>query len=370
MANVFDYLRWRGDLRFTQDPPNCIDALIFSSIVYIRFDGSAVSEPEKPLQLKALAEELCTLPDFMQRGRNKNDIDLLIRMAAAKRYENVSLVHYRQRYLPEEETQFAAMTFLLDDGSMFLSFRGTDNTVTGWKEDFNMCFRKSVPAQLLAQRYLQEMLAEYTRPVHLCGHSKGGNLAVYAAAKSPSVIQQQILDVYNNDGPGFTEYMMGDPGYKKMVPKIHTFVPQSSVIGLLMKHEEPFTIVHSTQVSLLQHDTFSWEVLGKEFVCVEEITRDSAFLDFTLDKWLSEMDMEERSRWVDALFQVINSVDSDHVSDLFLPKNLRKILKRIGENGETQQILAAELINLLEAAKQSRGKWESHKGKANLSADK
>lgn len=361
MANVFDYIKWRGDLSFRQDPPNDIDALVFSSIIYLHFSGRLLDEPGKPLLLREAAEEFLTLEDQLQRARNRNDIELLRAAAASSRFGFTKMVMYRDLFVPEQDTQFAAVTFLLDDGSIFVAFRGTDNTLVGWKEDFNMTFLQTVPAQLLALDYVREVHNEYVAPMRLGGHSKGGNLAVFAAARSSPMLQKWILGVYNNDGPGFTEYMIGDPGYRAMIPRIRTFVPQSSIIGMLLEHEEPYTIIHSTQVSLLQHDTFSWEVMGKEFVPMEEITADSRFLNQTLKNWLNSLDHQERNRVVDGLFDLLSSGNVIEADDIFQLKNLRNYLRIIGENESTRQLVTGQLRNILDAAKRTRLMLENGK---------
>lgn len=353
MANVFDYLHWRGDLQFTQDEPNEIDALIFSSLAYIQFPGSIEAWPDEPFAMKEAWKELSMLPDCYRRGRNKNDIDLLKAASETARFAETQILNYRQIYSQEEETQFAAMTFLLSNGMACIAFRGTDTSLTGWKEDLNMMYQSEIPSQRLALEYTQEMQIKLQCPLILCGHSKGGNLAVYAAAKSSPMEQSNILAVYNNDGPGFTQFMLGDPGYKAMVPKIRTYVPQSSIIGLLMEHEEPYTIIKSNQISVMQHDTFNWEVLGKSLIPVEEITPDSRFLDVTIDNWLKEMDMTERSQWIDAVFKVLATVDSDNVQEVFQPKNLLKFIKRIGSDENTHRVLLTEWVKLMNAARQS-----------------
>lgn len=354
MANVMDYLDWRGDLTFRQDPPNCVDSLIFSALAYLRLEGHPTEDPYTPILLREAAEEFFALPDHKQRCRGQNDLDLLRAAAGSSRFGETKLVRYRDQFVPEEDTQFAAMTWLLDDGSLYLSFRGTDDTLVGWKEDFNMCFRQTVPSQLLALEYVRELYAEYMAPMRICGHSKGGNLAVFSAARSSPMIQQSILEVYNNDGPGFTEYMMGDPGYLAMVPKIRTFVPQSSIIGMLMEHEEPCTIVRSSQVTILQHDTFTWEVMGKELIPVEELTRDSQFVNATLKNWLREMDLEERNQFVEALFTLLSHGNVEKAVDIFHPRNLRNYLRLFGTNESIRTVLMGEFENLLEAAKKSR----------------
>ena len=172
-------MRWRGDLTFTQDPPNNVDSLIFSALAYICWEGKPTQEPYTPISLREAAEEFFRLPDQKNRCRGQNDLELLRAASDCTRFGQAKLVRYRDQFVPEEDTQFAAATWLLDDGSIYISFRGTDNTLVGWKEDFNMCYRQMVPAQRLAVNYVRELYAEYMAPMRICGHSKGGNLAVF-----------------------------------------------------------------------------------------------------------------------------------------------------------------------------------------------
>ena len=354
MTSVFDYLKWRGDLSFSQDPLNPVDGLIFSVLSYIPFVGQAAENPHEPIALRDAAADFLSLDDYESRVRAKNDAMMLRAAAETARFGGCKMVLYRDEFVPEEETQFAAMTFLLPDGTAFVAFRGTDRSLVGWKEDFNMAFQEAVPAQLLAQDYVREVAAVYGMPLRLGGHSKGGNLAVFAAARSTPDIQRRILEVYNNDGPGFTGYLMGDPGYLAMVPRIKTYVPQSSVIGMLLEHEEPYTIIKSNQVSVLQHDPYSWEVMGPNFVPMQSITADSQFVNQTIKAWIADMDTQERNRLVDALFGLLGTGGIDKALDIFHPRNIRTYIKTLGNDPETRQILAAEFQNLMEAAKRTR----------------
>ena len=358
LATMFDYLKWRGDLSFTQDPPNAVDALIFSALIYIHYGGSVENCPHTPVSLRTAAEEFFALPDHETRMRVKNDLDLLHEAVKTTRFGFTQLVGYRDLLIPEQETQFAAVTFLLDDGSAFLAFRGTDNSLVGWKEDFNMTFQQTVPAQRLAQQYVREIAAEYSVPLRLGGHSKGGNLAVFAAARSAPMVQDRILDVYNHDGPGFTKYLMGDPGYLAMVPRIHTYVPQSSVIGMLLEHEEAYTVIRSKTVSLLQHDPYSWELMGREFIRMQEITEESRFVDATLKTWFASMTNRERNQLVDAMFALLGSGGVESAMDIFHPKNIRTYLKTLSSDENIRRILSAEFQGLMDAVKKTRIQFE------------
>ena len=302
MADMFDYLAWRGDIPFSQVPPGPVDSLIFTTLCYIQFRGIVPETPYQWVTLEDAATALLADPQSNQKIRVDHDLELLAAAATAPRFRHVGLSFYRDIFIPEEDTQFAALSWYLDDGSAFLSFRGTDYTLVGWKEDFNMTFLDSIPAQRLAQQYTQEFANASQSPIHLGGHSKGGNLAIYAAAKSPEAVQKKIVWVYNHDGPGFMEHMLHDPGYQQIVPKIRTYVPQSSVFGLLLEHEEPHTIIKSRQVGLLQHDPYTWEIMGGSFIQEERLTADSRFLDQTFKTWLAGMSTAERNEFFDTVF--------------------------------------------------------------------
>lgn len=361
MADLFDYLKWRGDLTFTQDPPNAVDALIFSGLSYIRYGGKVEDHPEQPVSLSEAAEEFFALEDHEQRIQLKKDLELIYHAAHSRRFGDAKLFRYQTVLLEEEQTQFAAVTFLLDDGTAFIAFRGTDSTLVGWKEDFNMSFMQVVPAQMTALDYVRKIEAELWQPLRLGGHSKGGNLAVFAAARSSPMVQKRIMQIYNNDGPGFTDYLMGDVGYQAMVPKIRTYIPQSSVIGMLLEHEEPYTIIRSKQLGLLQHDFYSWEVLGKDFIPMEEITANSRFLNVTIKNWVADMSPADRSALVDAMFGMLNMGEVDSALDIFHPKNIKTYIKTLSTDGALRRILSEEFQSLMEAAKKTREQFSDSK---------
>lgn len=354
MADLFDYLRWRGDLSFSQVPPGPVDALIFSALSYLTFSGSVAERPDIPVSLRDASEEFFRESDAEKRCRVKVDLSLLMAAAESSRFGNTLLLRFQDILIPEEDTQFAAITFLLDNNSAFIAFRGTDYSLVGWKEDFNMTFHESVPAQRLAAQYTQAVSERYPMPLYLGGHSKGGNLAVFASVKQEPAIRNRIRAIYNHDGPGFTDFVMQDPAYLEMVPRIHTIIPQSSVIGMLLEHEEPYTVIKSKQIGLLQHDFYSWLLEGPDFVPMEEVTENSKFLDMTIKAWLSGMTNEERNEIVDTVFDLLSIGNVSSVFDLIHPKNVRTYLKTLTTNGELRRILSEEFMSLIEAARKTQ----------------
>ena len=350
MDDLFEYLKWRGDLPFSQVPPTPVDALILSELSYLKLDGIVPDTPSRTISLSEAAERFLALPEKEQICRIKLDLKLLKACAETERFCHAQLTFFRNLFIPEEETQFAAVSFLLSDGTAFLAFRGTDYSLVGWKEDFNMSFADSIPAQREALRYTQEFASSYPLLLRLGGHSKGGNVAVYAASKASQTLQSRILAVYNNDGPGFTDALMGDPGYLAMVPKIHTYIPQSSIIGMLLEHEEPYTVVKSNLISILQHECYSWEIKGGDFVRVDEITDHSRFIDSTLKHYLAENSKAERSAFVDTVFDLLGGSGADQLFDLLHPKHIGAMIKTLGNDEKKRHYLLEECRELLRSA--------------------
>ena len=221
-----------------------------------------------------------------------------------------------------------------------------------------MSFQSAVPAQEKALWYLEAFSRVHRGPIRLAGHSKGGNLAVYAAARTVPELQERIVAVHNHDGPGFHSDMLRAPGYRAILPKTRTFVPQSSVVGMLLEHEEPYTVVKSRQVSLLQHDPYSWEVLGGDFIRLEEVDENSRFLDRTIKSWLAQTSLQERNDFVDAVFELLTLGEIDDLRSVILPKNVLRYLRQLSTDEKMRSIIAREFADLFRAAVEQRRKKE------------
>ena len=347
MADMLDYLAWRGDIEFTQMPVNPVDALIFSTLSYIDFKDIVPDNPMQSVSMKEAAAGFFSLSEPQNRTRVKKDLELLEATANSARFDNIRLSFYRSILIPEEDTQFAAVTIFLEDGSAYIAFRGTDNTLTGWKEDFNMTFQSSIPAQRLALEYVQEFAAAHPIPIWMGGHSKGGNLAVYAAAKCGELLQKRIVEVHNQDGPGFSEVMMNDPGYQAILPKLRSYVPQSSVIGMLLEHEETYTVVKSRHIGIFQHDPYTWEVLGGDFIRLEEVTAGSRITDRAVKSWVAGLSPQQRGQIVDSVFDLLSSNDIDYTEELRQPRNLLAVLRSLKDADKGTRRLLADALGKL-----------------------
>lgn len=221
-----------------------------------------------------------------------------------------------------------------------------------------MSFQEFVPAQEKALRYLEAFARVHPGPIALAGHSKGGNMSVYAAARTVPELQERITMVHNHDGPGFRASVIEDPGYKAVLPKVRTFVPQSSVVGMLLEHEEPYTVVRSRQVSLLQHEPYSWEVLGGDFIRMAQVDEESRFLDSTIKAWLADTSLEERNQFVDAVFELLSLGEIDDLRDVILPKNVLRYLRTLSTDEQMRTTIAREFADLFRTAVDLRKKKE------------
>lgn len=307
MSNIFDYIDWRGDLSFNEAPFNEIDNLILSRISYFPFDG-LVNEKET-ITIKEAYARFKKLDLENVHMLQKEDIDLFPAVAYSERFGKLYIKHYANKRDANAEKQFAAITFILPDSTVYVAFRGTDNTLIGWKEDFNMSFMESVPSQEEAKKYLNKVATEIKDDIRIGGHSKGGNLAVYAAAFCNNDIKPRILEIYNNDGPGFFDSIIETKEYQAISDRIHTYIPQTSIIGRMLKNEGACTVVESTEFGIYQHSLYSWQVLGPKFIEKDQVTKESEFIDKSLKKWLMTVSSEQREKFWVALFEIMSSTN-------------------------------------------------------------
>ena len=356
MANLFDYLKWRGGLSLEQTPINDIDSLILSRLSYLPFDGIVPPSCTDTITIAEAARDLLNRETLEDELIMKADLPFLHEVGASRRFANMRLCGYTNQVDPNAEKQFAALVIRVAPLYSYVSYRGTDLSLAGWKEDFNMSFCTPVPAQIDAVTYLNEVATTLRGRLFVGGHSKGGNLAVYAAAFAKPEVQERILFVHNHDGPGFDACVLESEGYRRISERIKTFIPQSSVVGMLLQHEEDYYVVHSTQIGLMQHDLFSWEVDRDQFVYLDEVDEHSRFVDHTLKTWLTQVSPEQREQFVDALFSILEETNASSLKELTANwhKNAIIVLKSIRSmDDEMRHNISQALRLLFEAAKQT-----------------
>lgn len=370
MGNIMDYLDWRGDIKLDHSPFNEVDNLILSQLVYINFDYIVPARwSDAAITVKEAAERYFILYSEEQIQQFsyliRISIPLLRKLAQCPRFASAKLCKFESIIDLDRTKQFAAMHIELEDGTTFIAYRGTDNSIVGWKENFNMTVSMPVAAQYEALRYLEDTVEQGEVQLRLGGHSKGGNLAIYAAVKCASDIKQRIIEVYNNDGPGFDSQMIKSEAYQQMRQRIRTIVPQMSIVGQLLEHEVEYTVVQSHMSLLMQHETFSWEVLGNSFVKEETLGKKSELLDITLKSWLGQLDKTERQQFVSALFHVFEVGDIRTFEDLGRAKwkQINEMIRALNQSQEYKIVLIKTLKLLLKEARKviiELGRKKSH----------
>ena len=370
MSTIFDYLTWRGDLDFSQSPLNPVDNIILCQIAYLPFDG-IVPGPDERAEISVKdaihilyqklqdKDEYAKLPFLL-----KEDAALISALRYANRFGNCRLRGYVNHIDTGREIQFSALCINTGDGSHFIAYRGTDMTFVGWKEDFNMSFSKVVPSQLAAVEYLAKMAKKIKNPfekglfskgpLRIGGHSKGGNLAVYAASQCGKKIQRRITAVYSNDAPGFHESVISGEGFAAIRERIHTFIPQSSVVGMLFEHGNTYKVIKSSGNGLLQHEIYTWEVTYNDMVYVDDVTQGSRFLSKTLKDWITTLDNTRREQFIEALYSILCASQAKTIPELehSWPKSAARMLQSLGDIDEsTKDIIKTSLTALFHSAR-------------------
>ena len=347
MSNVCEYVKWRGDLTLKQSKFNEIDALILTRLSYFPFDQ--LIQPNEEATVEELSKRFEKADKSTMKILWEDDNELFPLMGKSERFGKMSVTQYVNKINAEQEKQFSATTVILPDNTIFVTYRGTDATIVGWKEDFNMCFKSHIASQKDAVEYLNMVSKKYKWLIRIGGHSKGGNLAVYAAMFTNSKVKKRIINIYNNDGPGFDDEIIKTKEYKEILPKVHTYIPQSSVIGRLLNHEEKYTVVQSIQKGIMQHDLYSWQLEGKEFICLEKVTNGSEIFDKTLKEWLINITPEQRGIVIDTAFDILNTTEVEYFSELkknwFL--NIRLMLGRYKNLDDESKKVISEIVQKL-----------------------
>ena len=313
---IMDYVREEME-PITIDNFCEVDSLILSWLSYYNFpEDPGQGFPAEGYPLREAYRAECFPAMFAGVKAPEKSRELLSLCAASPRFRDLRLLSYVHHLDSAAGCQFAAVTFRLAPELSYLAFRGTDSTLTGWKEDFCLSLQEPVPAQTRALAYAEEICGKQNGILILGGHSKGGNLAVFAAAELARPDQDRILAVYSHDGPGFLSGDLTAEGFRQIRTRIRKTIPQSSLFGLIFEQETETDIVYSHDISVLQHFPFGWEVDGHRFVRREHLTPDAVLLEKTLDGWLARLSQKDRERFIDGIFRIIESSGAETFDEL------------------------------------------------------
>lgn len=318
MGNIISYLEEFGHLTFKDMPFNEVDALILSQFSYLKFEGLVpkLTENKEAVSLLVMKEQMKEEVVFADERYEKDNRLLFDGMVDSIRFSTMACNYYADIINEDVETQFCAITCFPKDMIPVIVFRGTDENLVGWKEDFNMAFKKPVPGQRLAVLYMNQTGLRITDDFFVCGHSKGGNLAVYSSMNAFDDIQTRIRRIYSFDGPGFRPELLCSEDYEKIAERIEKYIPKSSLVGMILENHEDYMVIDSYSIGLLQHNPYTWKVESASFIPKGEIYKSRQFMNEALNEWILKLDDEQLEVFVGTLFHILGGCDVKNLIEM------------------------------------------------------
>lgn len=355
MANIIDYVKEWGEYSLFERPFNEVDSLVLCQMVYFNYKDFVPGMQERniPVSIQSIfahPNRDRILDDYWYRENNK---ELFAAAALSRRFGSLKMNYYVNIINEDTETQFSAMTYILEDKNVYIAYRGTDATIVGWKEDFNLAFSKPLHSQKLAVEYMDKVADYVAGDFYTGGHSKGGNLAVYAAMNCSAQTRKSLLKVFNNDGPGFRPEIRELGKYEEIADKIVKFIPRSSLVGTLLEDQDDYEIVESKGVGMFQHNAYSWKVEEGVFLRAKNITSGKIIRDAALNEWILSLTEEEAHAFVDTLYEVATASEAVNVFEFGadLKKNIQSTLEAAKEVDDvTKRAISKIFRSLFEIA--------------------
>lgn len=346
MPNMLSYLEEYGDIALSKRPFSKPDAMLLAQLSYCKFDNLVLGDEPvymRDLILSPESDEMFADPKY-----EKSNKTLVARMIMGRRFRNIRLSRYVNIVDKETETQFSAITIGLPGGTSFVAFRGTDESMVGWKEDFNLSYMDEVPGQKYSCMYLQEASEHIKGHFYVGGHSKGGHLAIYSSMHAPESIKKRIINVFCMDGPGFMDRMMNKEGYAQIRDRIIKIIPQFSVIGLMQERDEIFEVVRSITWGLHQHNMYTWEIRNGE-IEKDNLKEGARFLAETLNEWMLQQSYDQRQKAAEIAYQIMTSSEADNRIDFMsnFTKNATQIIAAVREMDPDAAELSKALMGSL-----------------------
>ena len=356
MADIIDYALLNAHKDFDTLPYSPIDSLVFAQLAYLSYDYIVpdIKNRSKGLFFSDIAENEHYEAIFPLERTSERNKKLLNAVAYSNRYGKVRVNFYEDIFDIEKDTQFCAITFILPNGDAIIAFRGTDSTITGWKENFNMLFTSPVAAQSHSVLYVDAIAKKIKGNIILTGHSKGGNLAIYSGTMCSPKTKSKISAIHSFDSPGFTKEFIESFEHIETEKKIEKFIPEESLIGLLLNNRENYRIIKSEGSGIMQHDPFLWQIdiVNNDFIDGEKLYMSSQFFDTTFNEWVYGSTPEQREQFVEALFKIIDTANTENaLSFSEWSENLKENSSLIYENlkgldPETRNLVLKGLGNL------------------------
>lgn len=373
MGTILDYLREYGDYSLDEKPFGDVDSLVISQLSYLKFDGivPGPGEERAPVSLAEIAAHEDYDHLYADERYRKDNTALFTGALNSRRFGGMCLWNYVNLIEPEQESQFSAVVCGLPGGTAYVVFRGTDENIVGWKEDLNLAFSEPVPGQLRSVPYLEQAARTIEGGFYVGGHSKGGNLAVYASMHCDEKVRERIERIYDHDGPGFRPEVREQGAWQEIEGRIHKTVPRSSLVGMLLYTDGDYRVVESKTLGLAQHNPYTWLVKDDDFRIVDEIRPGRKFVDQTLNEWILSLDQAQMHVFVDTLYGVVQASETDNLIDFTAHwfQSIQKIGRAIsGVDEETARVMMQIMRALFEmvslhAKEQAQNKRETRMNK-------
>lgn len=351
MKNMVDYLEESGNETMEERAFCDVDSLILSQFSYLKLDGIVPGiGKDNAVTLREIAAHSEFEKLFSDERYAKDNRALYHAMLRSRRFGHMKVNYHVNLIDSDWELQFSATTFLLEKGPVYVAFRGTDETLVGWKEDFNMAFLTPVPAQEKAVQYLNCVAEMFAGKFIVGGHSKGGNLAVYASMNCMEAFRYRIIKVYSHDGPGFREEILESAAYQSIRDRLHKLLPHSSVVGMLLQQQEAYEVIDCKSVGLLQHDPYNWLIDGIDFKRSDELGIGTKIMDDGLNKWVCSLNKEELKGFVETLYSVVEATDVKTLLDLKSVdkrKNANAVITAIKDMDEESKKMMKQVMKVL-----------------------
>lgn len=352
MAHLIDYLEKVENLTFDQEPLNILDKVCINEIGYLTYEKwLTASDLKKPINLHDFAEGKELNPDYSFMV-TKERVELAEAMVRSRRFASLSLSNYRSVLDKEVEKQFAAMIFSLPELDYHqLVFRGTDDSVIGWKEDFQLTYSREIPAHRSAMTFLEDHLPNLSGRITVSGHSKGGNLALYSAVQSSTALREQIAELLLLDSPGLMKSLLEKPSYQELKAKMTVIRPQDSVVGVMLYWDRPAQLVAAEGIGFAQHNALTWEVdlVANDFVYEDQPTELSQRLEETFQEWIETLPNQELKQVCDLVFDTILDSGIESLDDIgiqALPQ-IGQMLQEFGNLSDKQKKVLQDGFNQL-----------------------
>ena len=326
MATINDYLDHNKNRSFEDFAFNEADILCLNELGYFCFEELDASiDFSKEVNLHEVLMPYVTGEKLFNHSFlvTEERVKLLQKVVASKRFVNLNLSDYVNDVDAEYERQFSAMVFTLPEINHHqLVFRGTDDTMIGWKEDFKLTYVQEIPAHRAAVAYLEAYFEKYAGKVTVSGHSKGGNLALYAVAYVNDLLREQIEKVYMLDAPGLQEKGLESDGYKAIRERVTVIRPEESIVGIMLYNDIDPIVVKSNASGIMQHAVTSWQFNEEtgELILAERQTDLSQNLEKTFKQWMKELSSQELKILFDILFDTLMSSGIHSINDVTIDR--------------------------------------------------